>query len=75
MFKVTEKNYRCTGSTCTKTRKEKTNHYGKIYNIPCPVCSSEGRGLLSVWECIDPTPKDGWVPEDWTTTTLLVEKA
>ena len=73
-MKMTEKNYRCVGTTCTKTRKEKTNHFGKIYNIPCPVCISEGRGPLSVWECTDPVPENGWVPEEWTTKTVIIRK-
>ena len=70
---ISEKNYRCCGATCTKRRKEKTNHYGKIYNITCPVCLSEGRGLLQAWECIDPVPQDGWIPNEWQPITLIIK--
>ena len=69
---ITEKNYRCCGATCSKTRKEKTNHFGKIYNIHCPVCASEGRSALQSWECTDPVPKDGWIPPEWD--ILIVKK-
>lgn len=68
---MTEKNYRCCGATCSKTRKEKTNHFGKIYNIHCPVCESEGRSSLQSWQCTDPVPEDGWIPPEWN--ILIVE--
>lgn len=70
---MTEKNYRCLGATCTKTRKEKTNHYGTIYNIPCPVCASEGRSPLQSWGCIDDIPEGGWVPEEWKQTVVITK--
>ena len=73
-MEMSEKTYRCTGKTCTKQRKEKTNHYGKIYNIPCPVCASEGRGPLQSWECIDPIPAGGWVPHEWINTATILIK-
>lgn len=71
---VTVKNYKCCGATCSKTRQEKTNHYGKIYNIFCPVCASEGRSPLQSWECTDPVPQDGWIPEEWTPASIEVVK-
>lgn len=68
---ITKKTYKCCGLTCTKTREELTNHYGKIYNIFCPVCASEGRGPLQSWECISPIPEDGWVPPEWETLLTI----
>lgn len=62
---MTVKTYQCRGLTCTKTRQEKTNHYGSIYNIFCPVCASEGRNPLQSWRCLDAVPVDGWVPDEW----------
>lgn len=71
---MTEKNYHCLGATCSKVRKERSNHYGKIYNIFCPVCASEGRSPLQSWECTDPKPEGAWVPEDWKPITVTIKE-
>lgn len=62
MIKVTTKRYGCTH--CGAISQEETNHYGEIYSR-CKECSWNRPGNPTVKVCIDPVPKDGWIPEPW----------
>lgn len=62
--------YRC--KECGHEQRIQTNHYGECYSFgnynTCPQCPPYKRP--NTWVCVEPVPKDGWVPEPWTKTAI-----
>jgi hypothetical protein len=70
-----EKLYRC--KECGYLRFSGTNHWGETYSWQnvntCPICPPFKRP--NTWECAQPRPPGGYVPEPWTKATIVVKKA
>ncbi len=78
---ITFKAYRC--AKCGHEKQIETNHYGECYSLGnynrCPKCGPLPPDKkhpqwvqypVTVWQCAEPVPEGGFVPEKWKLVRL-----
>ena len=73
-FKYSHKKYKC--RECGHEKTQGTNHYGATYGMgsfnQCPKCPPYKRP--TIWDCAEIIPEGGWVPKEWTHSTITIDK-